>query len=154
MRNQLAKNIMNSEKLYSRELLKILNYKDEDSLTIEEIKDNITRAIKLLKKYEMTYEYECRTRENNLFCNKNKDFEYMEKALSYRQFSQAKFVNECLITTSIPLEQKLKIAYHEINDCIDDYGRGLAKETIVNVNEYILYKSLLNSIFLILNNVR
>ena len=144
-----------NEKLYSRELLKILNYKDEDSLTIEEIKDNITRAIKLLKKYAMIYEYECRTREIYLSCNRNKVFEHIEieKALSYRQFCQAAFASEYLINTSIPLEQKLKKTYHEINDCIDDYGRGLEKETVVTVNEYILYKSLFNSIFLILNNV-
>lgn len=136
--------------LYSKDLLDILKYKwSIAGLKVKDMKKNVNAVIELLDKYKKEYFYYWINIES---INNNKENSVMEipMPLSVRQLHTSILANIHLKDDKLSLEKRLNNAYHEIIDCIDDYGKGNDDKRIVTVNEYTLYYSLFTNLMLVI----
>lgn len=91
-----------------------------------QVKPVLKKALDFLNEYENGMRLACNYQLNGTV-----------GILSSRQLLLSQLVLEYLSCN------RITNAYHELSDCIDDYGRGRMYNSEININEYVLYKSLI-----------
>lgn len=142
-----CKNVNKAECNYilTKDLLKTLscaygaNWSKKSS--VEEMKETVRSALKLLESYENIIS-EIRS---NLDLNKK---EILARGLSYRQVNMVLAVNKGL------KERDYNYTYQQLFDCIDDYGKGMKEDNYISVEEYLIYITLLNSLLYALESIQ
>lgn len=128
--NVILRTLNGNGKLYTKELLSILNEVSTSGfskLHVNEYKPILERILEKMLKYQV---YETTVSLKTL------DIKSIEP-LTARQITCFNSTINCL------KYGHFSEAYHELHDCIYDYGRGKDEYDFVNVNEYNAFKFLI-----------